>query len=218
MRPLVSIVTPTIPGREDQLFGRCMPSVLAQSWDGRIEHIIVSDRNPELDRDLRMGSDLYSLRIIQLNETWRTPAAVADTGAVPWHVGSLLALGDYIGFLGDDDELLPDHVSRHVSALNDHEADFSISQVEFRANGTSQFVIGDASFAHGHLDANGIMCRPRALAVQNWSVGSPGDFDQACDYRLVRAWIKAGLRGVFIDEGPTAIHHDGWVIGKTGKP
>jgi hypothetical protein len=221
MKPAVSIVTPTIPGREDLLWDRCTPSVQEQQWEGRIQHVIVSDRNPDLYNFARgrTGNGWRQIQVVQLNESWRTPENMASPGAVPWAVGSLLALGDFVGFLGDDDELLPDHVQRHVGALQEHDADFSIGQVEFRAGGVPQFVVGNASMAHGNLDADGIMCRASALKVATWSVGSISDgFVQACDWRLVRDWLAGGLKGVFIGEGPTAIHHDGWVVGKTGKP
>lgn len=219
MKPLVSIVTPTIPGREQLLWDRCIPSVQEQRWGGRIQHVVVSDRNPNLWNWARgrVGNGWRRIDVVQLNESWRSPQALAAVSAIPWQVGSLLALGDYVGFLGDDDELLPDHVQRHVGALQEYDVDFSISQVEFRAGDVPQFLVGNDSMAHGHLDADGIMCRASALAVANWSVGVAGDFQQACDFRLVRDWLAAELKGVFIGEGPTAIHHDGWVVGKTGK-
>lgn len=222
MKPLVSIVTPTIPGREELLWRRCVPSVEYQNWSGDIEHIVVSDRNEKIHEQIFWGYGPQEIRrtvkVVQINESWRSSAACAAISAIPWYVGSLIALGEFVGFLGDDDELLPDHCERHISAMLEHEADFSVSQVEFRVGGVPQFLVGNDSFAHGHLDADGVMCRSSALAVANWSVGAPGDHEAAPDFRLVRDWRQAGLKGVFVGEGPTAIHHDGWVVGRTGKP
>jgi Glycosyl transferase family 2 len=221
---LVSIVTPTFPDRWHLLSSRCNPSVMQQSWGEELEHVIVSDRN--LDRlgvdfpVLFFGQDVWGkdryTRITQINESWRNPVTEASIGAIPWYIGSLLALGDYIGFLGDDDEYLPDHVARHIATMEETGADFTVSQVDFRVGGNPYLVIGDESFQLGHLDSDGIMCRASALAVANWSA-SPHD-SAACDYRLVRDWLNGGLKGAIVPGGPTAIHHDGWAAGKTGRP
>ena len=208
-KPLVSIVTPTFPGREKVLIDRCLMSVAQQDWP-KVEHVIVSDRNPYL-RQL-LPNDGY-VRFVEINESWRNPTTEASVGAIPWYVGSLLALGEFVGFIGDDDELLPHHVSTHVAAIQEAEAMFSVSQVDFRANGNHWNVIGDDSFELGHMDASGIMCHADALKVANWSANG----ENAADYRLVRDWRVAGLRGVFIPQ-VTAIHHDGWLVGKTGRP
>jgi hypothetical protein len=218
---LVSIVTPTFPGREGLLINRCIPSVLNQDWDTEIEHLIVSDRNDLYFPHASYRSQDFPFpirvhRYVQINESWRNPLTEASIGAIPWYVGSLLALGEYVGFLGDDDEYLPDHVARHVATLEETGADFTISQVDFRVGGNPYAVIGDGSFQLGHLDSDGIMCRASALAVANWSA-SPQD-SAACDWRLVRDWLAGGLKGAVVPGGPTAIHHDGWAAGKTGRP
>lgn len=206
---LASIVTPTRPDRLDLLIDRCIPSVLRLDWPD-VEHVIVSDRNPALMP--RMSADysayLHSgrIRVVEINETWRDGVKERSVGAVPWAAGSLLALGEWVGFLGDDDEILPDHIDRHVAAMTEHAADFSISRVQFVVGGTPRQVIGDDTFAHGHLDSDGIMCRATALRTATWTATGV----DAADHRLVTDWRNAGLTGVFVDGPPTAIHHDGW--------
>lgn len=213
---LASIVTPTFPGREQVLLDRCMPSIAAQDW-GNVEHVILSDRNPELREAIGELQDTYAdvltIRFAEINETWRNPMTEASIGAVPWYIGTLMALGEFIGFVGDDDELLPEHISLHVKAMRDNEAMFSVSQIEFKADGVTHLVIGDDSFAHGHLDATGVMCHVSALAVASWSANG----ENAADWRLVRDWRAAGLRGAFVPT-VTGIHNDGWLTGKTGRP
>lgn len=215
---LVSIVTPTFPGREQILIHRCCPSVKGQNFIGDVEHIVVSDRNSNLHRrhqvEFAVPARRRVLQLVQINESWRNPITEASIGAVPWYIGSLLALGEFVGFLGDDDEYLPDHVSRHVEHLERTGADFSISQVEFRVDNVPQFIVGDDTFALGHLDATGIFCRSSALGVANWSANG----ENAADHRLVQDWLRGGLKGVLVPGGPTAIHHDGWAAGKTGRP
>jgi hypothetical protein len=218
--PLVSIVTPTFPGREDELL-RCMARVVALDWLGPVQHVIISDRMYADSRFLpgsavRSGAlpeAWRSLTFVEINESWRNPITEASIGAIPWYVGSLLAMGEFIGFCGDDDELLPDHVARHVEAMRRDEAMFSVSPIQFRAHGVDQFVIGDA-FAHGHLDATGVMCHRDALGFASWTANG----ENAADWRLVRDWVAAGLRGTLIGGEPTGVHNDGWVIGKTGRP
>lgn len=153
-------------------------------------------------------------RFIEINDTWKNPATKFANGAVPWMLGSRLALGEFISFLGDDDELLPHHVTAHVEAMRAAEAMWSVSKVEFRADGQFWNIIGDSSYALGNLDATGIMCWKGALTVATWdpAAGTP-----AVDWKLVDDWRKAGLPGVFVDQ-VTGIHHDGWLVGKTGLP
>lgn len=211
--PLVSIVTPTFPGREAEL-RRCIASVRALDWP-RIQHVIVSDRNPEFPslRAYENNAGYREIVCVQINETWRNETSSKSTGSYPWMIGSRLAMGEFVGFLGDDDELLPHHVATHVAAMRKHEAMFSISKVQFRVGGVDQFVIGDPTMNLGGLDSTGIMCYVDALRHGIWDANGVN----AGDWQMVRAWIDAGLRGTFIDE-ITGIHNDGWAAGKSGRP
>lgn len=218
--PLVSIITPTFPGREDLLINRCLPSVLTQDWPGPLEHVIVSDENAGLRPRMAGRTFIHAngqpryIRFIEINDTWKNHATAVANGAVPWMMGSRLALGEFMNFLGDDDELLPHHVSTHVKVMRESEAMWSVSKIEFRAGGNFWNVIGDESFMEGHLDATGIMCWKGALKVATWD---PAAGIAAVDWKLVNDWRNAGLRGAFINE-VTGIHHDGWLAGMTGKP
>lgn len=208
--PLVAIVTPTMPGREQLLLERCVPSVNRLDWSD-VEHVIVSDPNPDLARRIEDARDRAwarqaPIRLAEINGSWRDGVQDRSIGAVPWRVGSLMALGDYVGFLGDDDELLPDHVRRHVEAMEETGADFTVSVIDFRVGGAHRQMIGD-SFAHGHLDATGIMCRASALRTANWTATG----EDAADHRLVTDWLRAGLKGHLLGGEPTGIHHDGWM-------
>lgn len=212
--PLISIVTPTFPGRERELIERCMLSVDRLDWE-RIQHVIVSDRKwpPLWIEPRRRGVETT---YVQINETWRNPTTSASTGSYPWMIGSRLAMGEFVGFLGDDDELLPHHVRAHVRLMREHEAMFSISQVEFRVAGQHYCVIGtDESEWHkvGSMDATGIMCHKDALRHGIWDANG----NNAGDWQMVQAWRAAGMRGAYVDQ-ITGIHHDGWAAGKSGRP
>lgn len=205
--PLVSIVTPTRPDRIDVLLDRCMPSVQGLNWP-RVEHVIVSDENPRLREVIRTEwNDAWAnIRFVEINDTWRDGVKDKSVGAVPWHIGSMMALGEFIGFLGDDDEMLPHHVRQHVNTMRAEQSMFSVSPVRFFVNDEPVFVIGDDSFLHGHLDSTGIMCHKDALRFANWTANG----EDAADFRLVRDWLHAGLKGTFTGDPYTVHHHDGW--------
>lgn len=214
---LVSIVTPTFPGREEMLTERCIPSIVALDWPD-IEHVIVSDRNPDLatkmeDKARYWDLDGYRLRFVEIGENWRNPTTEASTGAVPFMIGSYLALGEFVGFLGDDDELLPHHATAHVEAMRAAEAMWSVSKVEFRVAGQPAMIVGDSTFELGHLDADGVMCWRGALTHARWNANG----ENASDWQMVRDWRNAGLVGTFVDD-VTAVHHDGWLAGQSGRP
>lgn len=217
MTATLSIATPTFPGRETELLERCMPSVAGLDWPV-VEHVIVSDRNPELAEYFRdpqiWGDTERPVTFVEINETWRTPDVDRLVGAFPWMMCSYLAMGDFIGFLGDDDELLPHHARVHIEAMRANNALWSLSQVDFRVNGNPYAIIGDDSYELGHLDTTGIMCYKDALTVARWN---PWGGENATDWQMVRDWRNAGLPGVFIDQ-VTGIHHDGWAAGKSGRP
>lgn len=209
--PLVSIVTPTFPGRETEL-KRCIQSVDDLDWTS-LQHVIVSDRKwpPHWIESRRYGVETT---YVQVNETWRNPTSSASTGSYPWMIGSRLALGEFVGFLGDDDELLPHHVRAHVEAMRAAEAMFSISKTRFLVGGQDYAVIGQPEWsAIGSLDSTGIMCHKDALRHGIWDANGCN----AGDWQMVQAWRAAGLRGVFVDD-ITGIHHDGWAAGKSGRP
>ena len=146
------------------------------------------------------------LTFVEINESWRNPTTEESIGAIPWYVGSLLALGEFVGFCGDDDELLPDHAERHIAAMRDNEAMFSVSQVEFRANRVTQLTSVTVSNM-AILDATGIMCHKDALQVANWTANG----ENAADWRLVRDWVAAGLRGrIHRHHTPESTTTGGW--------
>jgi hypothetical protein len=205
VEPLVSIVTPTFPARQNVLLDRCVPSVGRADWP-EVEHIIVSDPNPALPGLLENHPGPHAeIRLAQIGDIWRDGVQDRSTGAVPWAVGSLMALGEYVGFLGDDDEMGEHHIRRHVEALQTTGADFTVSVIEFRVRGQHYRNIG-TSFNHGDLDSIGIMCRRSALRTMNWSANG----QDAADYRLVRDWLARGLRGHLLGGEPTSVHNDGW--------
>jgi GT2 family glycosyltransferase/glycosyltransferase involved in cell wall biosynthesis len=122
--PLVSIVvrTKNRPG----LLKESLRSVAAQDYRP-VEVVLVNDGGCELDianiRDL-LG-DVYLLYTRFEKSKGRASAGNA---------GILSAKGKYVGFLDDDDELLPDHLSALVSVLekNDHMVAYADSELVYK--------------------------------------------------------------------------------------
>lgn len=205
---LVTVITPA-HDRPKELFSRCIPSVQAQTYRP-VEHLIVLDcPTPELQTQRWMAGERqgdYSRRFVEINDTGHNPVADKSGGAYGWRVGTHLARGDYIAFLGDDDEYLPNHLAAHIDALESTTADFSISVVQFYLRGEHKFDVGDGQLAKGHLDSDNIVARRHCFQRNNWNAN--GSIEP--DFDLVWGWYQAGLKGTFVDE-VTARHHDGWL-------
>lgn len=202
--PLASIVTPT-HARHDLLLNRCIPSVQVQTHQP-VEHIVVSDRDDILRA--RIKEEAPHVRFIEINDVWRNETSERSTGAWPWFIGTNLAFGDYVGFLGDDDEFLPEHVEKHIAAMEREKVDYSISKVAFFVDGEYVFDVGTGRIKVTHLDSDGIMGRIGNLKKANWLANG----NISGDFELVLNWHKAGLKGVFVPE-VTANHYDGWLKG-----
>jgi glycosyltransferase involved in cell wall biosynthesis len=103
---LVSAVIPT-RGRPD-LLAAALRSVFRQTWH-RLEVIVVIDGlHAETESRLALVSD-PRLRVVVLPEI--------SGGCIARNAGVRAACGDWIAFLDDDDEWLPDKVERQMQAV-----------------------------------------------------------------------------------------------------
>ena len=113
--PKVSCVIPSYK-RADTVT-RAVDSVLAQTYPD-MEVCVVDDNEP---------GDEWSLRLHQLLERYRGDARVRCiqqekhvNGAVARNAGIRAAHGEFIAFLDDDDEWLPEKTSRQMEAFFEH--------------------------------------------------------------------------------------------------
>jgi len=168
--------------------------------------VIVVDDNPEKAAHLRTLGGPIS--VVNFNDLWRnrSNANSGSNGAHQWMLGTQLAQGDVIAFIGDDDEYLPRHVEAHVEALEETGVDYSLSKGEFWCDGEFVFQIGDGQLKITHFDTDAIVGRRETFRVANWHQGGTN----APDFDLVLRWHNAGLKGAFVDE-VTYRHHDGWL-------
>lgn len=153
-RPLVSVITPTIPARHDLLLG-CVENVQTQTYPN-IEHIVISDGPDDQIRGVvdRWACNLMALadrqhpvdaspstilmsrprlkpiRLYQLGRHW-TGFLSDSYAAAPVIVGQFLARGDYACLWADDERAEPEHLSRMVALIEETGADFVFPTVDF---------------------------------------------------------------------------------------
>ncbi len=114
-RSLVTAVIPT-RGRPDLLFC-AVRSALRQTWRHLEVLVVVDGRDAETEARLAIFPD-PRLRILILPE----PAG----GSAARNVGVHAARGEWIAFLDDDDEWLPEKIERQMSAVRDSSAWFPV--------------------------------------------------------------------------------------------
>jgi glycosyltransferase involved in cell wall biosynthesis len=110
--PLVSAVTPTRGPERLNTLTRAIRSILAQSYP-RLEAIVVADGAEATHVDgLEKGISDPRLRIVRLKEG-RGPATARNAGA-------RAARGEYLAFLDDDDEWLPNKLETQMQLVAKH--------------------------------------------------------------------------------------------------
>jgi Glycosyl transferase family 2 len=195
--PLVSVITPTWQ-RHDLLTGRCIPSVMAQTYIP-VEHVIVSD-----------GPD-HRLRSTIANSVWghrdsRSAARIKfeelpehDRDAHWGHWARLrgieVAAGDLIAYLDDDDAYRPHHVALLAQALTANPgAQWAYSRMA-RYMPAVETVTGTDPPGCGTIGTPMIMHRRGLLDVATWETASPIE-----DWELVSRWLAAGAPYVSIPD------------------
>lgn len=207
--PMVTIITPTW-GRHDLLLERCIPSVQAQDYP-YVQHVIVSD-GPDLllaGKILRYleteGNARHQVMFCQLPDR---PPGMAYGGR-PRRYGIESAIGEYIGYVDDDDALRPGHCSALAGALADPETDWAYSVMQSHSRDGSSVLIGYGPPACGQTGTPMLMHRRQALETATW--GPPSTTE---DWDLVSKWLDAGLKyasvpEVTVDVWPSVYWHPG---------
>lgn len=120
---LVSVIVPTF-GRADKI-GRALASIERQVYDA-IEVIVVDDNESSEDR----ATTAKAIAATDL----RFPIRVIETtgrigGGPSRNLGALAAAGEYVAFLDDDDEFVPDKISKQVEFMQVNNLDMSYQDV-----------------------------------------------------------------------------------------
>lgn len=180
-RPSVTVVTPTWK-RRGLLLNRCVPSVKDQTYDGHVEHVIVSD-GP--DEDLRGVPGVTFL-----------PGHVPERnrGLTARRHGAEAAQTDLIAYLDDDNAWRRRHLEVLTGALLASGADFAYSLALAHNDGLS-WPVGLSPPVFAQIDTSMIVHRRELLSVATWEP-SPGP----ADWDLVKRWLRAGAAWAFVPE------------------
>ena len=189
---LVSVITAT--WQRPRELQRALDSVGAQTHSP-IDHIVVADGHDAEAERICAGRARY----IELGRNWRTYRGVESRGADPRAMGAVLAKGEYIAYLDDDNEWAPTHLEHALALLEQTNADFVTTQAWCPS---MALVVGDGALALGHVDTSTLVHRASCLLKGNWvAIHDPWD-----DWDLMRRWHEAGLRWEFLPE-QTVIHY-----------
>jgi glycosyltransferase involved in cell wall biosynthesis len=182
-KPRISVVTPTWKRRE-LLLNRCIPSVLAQDYDGEIEHLIISDGPDEALADVP--------GLVFLPEHRAAP----NRGIWARMHGTRLATGDLTAYLDDDNAWRPGHLRLLAGAIMREDVSFAYSRALCRNGKTGRtWEIGYPRPMFGLVDTSLIVHRTGLLEVAGWQPsGRPADWD------LVDRWLEAGATWAYVPE------------------
>lgn len=179
-KPKVSVVTPTW-NRRRLLLERCIPSVLAQDYDGMIEHVIVSDGPDPALADVP-GAVFLDAHLPARNK-----------GIYARMAGTDLATGDLIAYLDDDNAWRPDHLSLLAAAIGREDASFAYSRAACSNANGCRWEIGCAPPVFGQIDTSMIVHRAGLLETAAWEPSG-----RPADWHLVDRWLAAGARWVHV--------------------
>lgn len=119
--PKVSVVIPTYK-RVDTL-DRAIDSVLKQTYSN-IEIIVVDDNNPETEGRIAaeklMGKYAENLQVNYVQHPYN------KNGSAARNSGVRASTGEYVAFLDDDDEFLPDKIESMVARLSELSEDYAV--------------------------------------------------------------------------------------------
>lgn len=185
---LVSVITPTWD-RHELLIGRCIPSVVSQTYK-EIEHVVISDGpDPLLEKLLTNKPVVYG-------EVGCHDDHPNNWGSEARNYGLDVANGELIAYLDDDNAWRPEHLQKLVDAMDANpDADFAYSRMRIHPG---EYEVGSAPPSYGHLDSSLLMHR-RGLA--KWPLPGTLNGDQhAPDWGVVALWLGGGARWAFVPE------------------
>jgi len=209
MKPKISVIISTY--NREKLLQRAIDSVLAQTFKD-FEIIVVddhSDKPPNIK--LPEGED----RLIAMRLPYNTGYAVK-----PRNVGIMIARGDYIAYLDDDNVYLPNHLEVLYEAITKHRADVVYGDRVYKsANPNETRFMGKQSYPYdlkqieqgNYIDTSDILHTIQAINdIGFWDIF----WERKADWLLMVRFGKAGMRIVHVPEVITEYHWSETNIGQ----
>lgn len=181
-RPKISVITPTWQ-RARLLLNRCIPSVLAQDYDGEIEQVIVSDGPDSALADVPGVAFLPAHLPAPNKGIWARLAGVR------------MATGDLIAYLDDDNAWRPQHLRLLEQAIREQDVSFAYSRAQCSNGNGCRWQVGCAPPVFGQIDTSLIVHKRGLLETANWEPSG-----RPADWHLADRWLQAGARWAFVPE------------------
>jgi len=203
-KPKISVVIATY--NRPQFLQRAIDSVLAQTFKD-FELIVVDDHS---DKPPNIKLPESEDRLIAMRLPHNTGYAVK-----PRNVGIMIARGDYISYLDDDNVYLPNHLEVLYEAITKNQADVVYGDRIYKSNNPNETkFMGKQSYPYNlkqiemgnYIDTSDIMHTIQAINdVGYWDIF----WERKADWLLMVRFGKAGMRIVHVPEIITEYHwHD----------
>jgi len=117
--PLVSVIIPTYKRPENLI--RAIESVIKQTYNS-IEIIVVDDNG--LGTEWQVYTYNLLKKYIEWNKIVYIPHEKNKNGSAARNTGLQHSRGEYINFLDDDDEFMPNKIEKQINCLNTHNDEY----------------------------------------------------------------------------------------------
>ena len=199
--PLVSIIIATY-NRGHILVDRTLPSILEQTYS-QVEAVIIGDHciDDTAHRIRRINDP--RVRFVDLPKRGSYPSDPKSRwfvqGSFPRNVGLRLARGKWLGWISDDDILLPNHVESLLRFAQKGDYEFvSAAYIAERYGGKKVVDVKDVTPRIGGMPT---WLYRSYLKCFKWNPQSwRKSWDRPCDYDLKFRMHRAGVRMGFLDK------------------
>ncbi|HEX6454963.1 MAG TPA: glycosyltransferase family 2 protein [Solirubrobacterales bacterium] len=198
--PLVSFLIPTYTSYET-LRDVALPSILGQSYSN-LEVIVIGDAAPpETAAAIEAVGDP---RVRYFNRTYRGPYPEDRSrrwyviGTPPYNEALALAQGRWIGGLGDDDAVRPDHTERLLAAAREHRYEHCYGKQLVNFVEGEPMTLGKFPPELGEWGLQAAIFHAGLRFIE--SELSDAIYEEPNDWSMCRRMTRAGVRTGMIDE------------------
>lgn len=198
-KPLISIVMPTFCRNKEGRLEECLQSVFNQDFKN-FEYIIIDDGSSDGSQDVITRYAQKDPRIVYVRHDINS-----GLPAIRTNEGVLLARGEYVAFMFDDNIWTPQTLSKLLARIEKNDADVVFSNTEVFTSETNSFLLGqfpltEEFLSHLNTIPNGsVICRKDFF--QTYGLYDPHlMIRRICDWDLWLRAFKLGARLVHLNE------------------